>query len=412
MMKRRLLPLALAAAIGLSASPAGAQGADLDRARTFFNAGTQAYTSARYKDAVNSFEQAYALAPRPNVLFALAQAERKQFFAESDPAMLTRALDHYKKYLDAVPSGGRRSEATEAKAELEARAARMAPDATAAPAPEAKKKKARVTVVSSTGGAQVSVDGAAPGEVPYFADVEPGRHKVRVFAEGYFDEEREVSGDQPVDIPLDVPLRERPALLSVALDRAGELYVDGRLVATTPLTRPVEVASGPHILSVAVNGKKAFSREVTLVRGKPYTLEPQLEASGQRALAWTMIVGGGAGLLLGGTSALVALGQERRARDIDEARATGNIDAGQVTAQNNALDRRDAWRGAAIVSSAVGAALVGGGIALFVFDRPSIAVVPPRTEPTPQPKRPETMEMATAPILGPGTLGWGLSGRF
>ena len=98
---------------------------EVDRARTFFNAGAQAYSAARYAEAVRSFDQAYELAPRPQLLFSLAQAERKEFFASNDASLLRRAVQHYKAYLDQVPSGGRRSEATEAKADLEARVARL-----------------------------------------------------------------------------------------------------------------------------------------------------------------------------------------------------------------------------------------------------------------------------------------------
>ena len=90
---------------------------EVERARTFFNAGAQAYSAARYADAVRSFDQAYELAPRPQLLFSLAQAERKEYFAGNDPSYLRRAIQHYKAYLDQVASGGRRSEATEAKAD-------------------------------------------------------------------------------------------------------------------------------------------------------------------------------------------------------------------------------------------------------------------------------------------------------
>jgi hypothetical protein len=412
-MRARVFIGAALAAITLS-SFAAAGPAEVERARTFFNAGAQAYSAARYRDAVNSFEQAYALAPRPNVLFSLAQSERKEFYASNDVTMLRRALAHYKQYLQEVPSGGRRSEATEAKADLEARASRLDPQGEpSAPAAPAEKKKARLTVVSGTPGAQVTVDNGTPSEVPYFGDVEPGRHSVRVFADGYFDETREVSGDKPVDIPLDVPLRDRPALVTVELDRSGELFVDGRVVATTPLRDPVEVPPGPHIVSVAVNGRKAFSQEVTLQRGKPFNVKPHLEVSGQRTLAWAMIVGGGAGLLVGGLGALVAVRQENKAQDIDSQRQTGNIDAASLEAHNDAITRRDGWRTASIVGASLGGALLAGGVALYLFDRPTVAVVPPRSvEPTPQPKKPDALDIATAPILGPGALGWGVTGRF
>ena len=55
-------------------------------------AGAQAYAAGKYTDAVRSFEQAYALAPRPTVLFSLAQAERKSFLEHADPIALRHAI--------------------------------------------------------------------------------------------------------------------------------------------------------------------------------------------------------------------------------------------------------------------------------------------------------------------------------
>ena len=93
---RPLLVLVLVASVSAFASPAfGAPQVavpeDVERARTFFDAGAAAYASANYRDAVRSFERAYALAPRPAVLFSLAQAERKEYLASSNPVYLRRA---------------------------------------------------------------------------------------------------------------------------------------------------------------------------------------------------------------------------------------------------------------------------------------------------------------------------------
>ena len=404
-----LLALTPRAALAQAKAPAPEE---VERARTFCNAGAQAYAAARYADAVRSFEQAYALAPRSSLLFSLAQAERKEYYATNDASYLRRALGHYVEYLDQVKSGGRRAEAIEARAELEARLSRLDPQH-AGPAPAQPEKRApRLTVYSPTPGARVSVDGAPLEELPYFGDLAPGRHKLRVVAEGHFDAEQEVSGDRGIDVPVNVPLRERPALVTVALDRAAEIYVDGRLVATSPVGRPIEVPPGPHVLSVSANGRKAYSREVTLERGKPFRFEPELETSGQRVVALTMLGAGAVGLVAGGAFGLAALGREGAAEDIAERRARENITAGDLDAYNRAIDGRDAFRTASIVSLSAGAALALGGAALYVFDRPSIPVLPPRsTEPKPQPSEP-TMEIGAYPVLGPGTWGGGLGVTF
>lgn len=401
---------AITLAVSLLASSARADDDATERARTFFNAGAQAYAAARYGDAVRSFEQAYALAPRPTVLFSLAQAERKDFLDRGDAGSLRRAIAHYTEYLSVVPSGGRRPEALEAKADLEARAARLDPR-DASPT-TAEKRKPRVTVFSPTPGAQVSIDGGAPSELPYFADLEPGKHKVRVFGEGYFDAEQEISGDKGIDVPVNLPLQEKPALVTLELGVESEVFVDGHLVAQTPLGRPLEVPSGTHVIAVARNGSRAWSQEVMLQRAKPITLRPALQTSGQRVLSITMLAGGGLFVGLGVFFSLRALGAENEARDI-EARK-GTLDEKDRVAHNDAIDRRDASRVAAIAFGAPGAAILAGGVLFYVFDRPPVALVPPRTvEPSPKPAGVmEVSEVRVVPAVGPGLYGAGLQARF
>ncbi|MDB4997512.1 MAG: TonB-dependent receptor [Myxococcaceae bacterium] len=386
---------------------------EVDRARTFFNAGAQAYSAARYADAVRSFDQAYELAPRPQLLFSLAQAERKEYFAGNDASYLRRAIQHYKAYLEQVPSGGRRSEATEAKADLEARLARD-PQAQAGNAPPpVEKRKARVTVYSATPGAQTSIDGGPAQELPYFGDLEPGKHRVRVFAEGFIDAEREVSGDRPIDQPVDLPLQERPSIVTVVLDTTADILLDGRIVATAPVSRPIELPPGPHVLSVAANGKKPLSQEVSLPRGKPFRFEPKLEASGQRVVAVSMLGVGAVSIATGVVFGVLSLGQESSAKSIASDRATGNIGADQLDSYNSAIDRRDAFRTVSIVTLAAGGALAVGGGLLYLFDRPTVSVLPPRgMEPTPAPKPNQPTDLTASPMLGPGIWGASMSARF
>lgn len=386
---------------------------EIDRARTFFNAGAQAYSAQRFAQAVRSFEQALELAPRPQLLFSLAQAERKEFFASSDPAMLKRAITHYKAYLEQAPAGGRQSEATDAKNELESRLARLDPAlAAGVAAPATETRKARVTVYSATTGALTSIDGGPPQELPYFGELRPGKHRVRVFADGYFDRELEVSGDKPVDQPVDLPLQERPSVVSVVLDQTADFLVDGRIVATTPVSRSIEIPAGPHVLSVVANGKKPLSQEVVLPRGKAFRFEPKLEVSGQRILAYSLLGVGAASIITGGVFGVFALGQEGKAKGIEDDLASGNIEADRVDAHNKALSRRDAFRDVSIVTLSAGAALAAGGVLLYLFDRPTVNVLPPRSvEPTPTP-RSQPIDITASPTLGPGMWGGALTAKF
>lgn len=414
---RRAGTVALALACVLAGSPAWAgepSAEDVERARTFYDAGAQAYAAERWSDAVRAFETAQKIAPRASIVFSLAQAERKAYLAGSgDVRMLRSAVQHYREYLELVPKGGRRADALEAKDELEARLSRLDPQqqTAASPAPAPEKRKPRVTVISATPGARVTFDGGAPQELPLVVELDPGRHSVRLFAEGFVDDVQEVSGDKGIDIPLNVPLREKPARLEVALAARGELFVDGRLVASTPVGGPIAVAPGVHVVSVSVNGKRAWSQEIAFVRDRGVRIEPRLERSDQRLASWVVLGGGAAATLVGVLTGAGALGEEARARDIEAALAKGNIDAAQLARHNDAIDKRDSLRTTSLVTLAAGGSLLAAGALLYVFDRPTIAVVPPRPTEQPKPKAP-SLELTASPVLAPGTWGGAVVGVF
>jgi hypothetical protein len=403
--------LVLAPSMALAAEPTPEE---VERARTFFNAGAQAYGAANYADAVRSFEQAYAVAPRPQVLFSLAQAERKLFLDRGEPSVIRHAIAHYKEYLEKVPTGGRRSEAIEAKAELEARLARLDPREAGRDTTQ-EKRKPRVTVFSPTAGARASLDGGPPQELPYFADLEPGKHRVRVFGDGYFDAEQDISGDKGIDVPVNLALREKPALVTIALDSSAEIFVDGRHVADAPLDRPIEVSSGPHVIAIAKNGKKPWSQDVVLERGKPIKLDPKLATSGQRVIACSMLATGGAALLVGGLFALGAVNSEERAQDVEARRMKQNLTPHELADHNRSIDERDDARTAAIVLASVGAAATVSGALFYFFDKPPVALLPPRSvELGPKHETPldVTATLRPFPVIGPSMYGAGLTARF
>lgn len=407
------LTLGLLGSCTAVAAPPAAQ-EEVERGRMFFNAGAQAYAAGRYRDAVRSFEQAYAHAPRPSVLFSLAQAERKEFLEHEDARVLKSAIEHYKRYLAEQQSGGRRSEAVEAKAELEARLARLDSAQLAALAVQSpEKRKPRVTVVSPTPGAHASFDGGPAEELPFFADLEPGKHVVRVFGEGYFDKEQEVSGDRGIDVPMSVALTERPARVTVALATRAEVYVDGRVVAETPTPRTIEVPPGTHVIAIVKNGRRAWSEEVVLERDTAVRVEPKLETSTQRWLSYGLLGAGGVTLALGGVFALTALAQQNQAEDIEGRRQSGNLSAADLDLHNRAIEHRDQQRTASIVLASSGAALALGGLLLYAFDTPPVASSPARPEPKPRGVPVDrTASLRPYPWVASGSYGVGLISRF
>ena len=93
--------------------------AEVERAKESFKAGAAAYAAGEYLAAIQALDAAYTLTPLPAIAFSLAQAERKQYFVEHQREHLERAILLFRRYVEQVPSGGRRADALEALSQLE-----------------------------------------------------------------------------------------------------------------------------------------------------------------------------------------------------------------------------------------------------------------------------------------------------
>ncbi|MEZ4221212.1 MAG: PEGA domain-containing protein [Polyangiaceae bacterium] len=400
----------------LMASAASGQGGSGD-ARAFFNIGAKAYQAGKYADAISAFEEAYKREQRPGLLFSLAQAHRMQFFRDSDPGRLRDAVKYYREYLAREPNGKRAGESTEALEKLVPLLERMSETDTGGVATPTRGTKPRVMVSSPTEGAKIFFDGKAVDGATYIAEVTPGRHKVAIRAEGYEDYNRDVVVD-PVGgaPPIDVELVEKPAQLRVVAPEGAEIAVDGRFIGLAPQP-PIKLTKGRHFLAVTTNGKRAFTKTLTLTRGQQLQLTADLESTGQRTAAWVTL-GAGAGALVGsGVLAALSVGAQSDAQGIlDDASDHGNLNASERTAYEDARGRRDDYRLASFIAGGAGLALVGTSIVLFSFDEPRVQVPEfDRSSDTPtksKPATPSSMEVSLAPAFGPHGSALSLRGRF
>jgi hypothetical protein len=87
--------------------------ADDRRARRMFSQGKAAFDNGRYERALGSFRDAYALSPRPRLLYNIAKAEDKL-------GRLADARAHYRLFLKAEPGADNQLEVTQRVAEIEA----------------------------------------------------------------------------------------------------------------------------------------------------------------------------------------------------------------------------------------------------------------------------------------------------
>lgn len=150
-----------------------------------YERGAEAYSAGRFKDAIDLFLQADALAPSAALSFNIARAYEKI----GDDAS---SLQWYRDFRRRAPDAKNGAEVDERIGALEAVLA--------------KKGVQQLTVLSRPLGATVIIDGQPVGVTPYTGQLPPGTHKVVLSLRGYLDTEQklELAADRARD--LDVPL--------------------------------------------------------------------------------------------------------------------------------------------------------------------------------------------------------------
>jgi hypothetical protein len=412
---RRAIGLFFSMIVVSSANVASAQNVDVDRAKTFFNAGARAYDAGDFTTAIDAFEAAEKLAPRPAILFSVAQAHRRQYFLDGKPEHLRIAIQDYRAYVDATPPGqGRRADAAQALTDLVPIADKLAPDTGTKPA---EIKHTKINVSSPAVGAIIRCDNGNPTDPgsPLTLEVSAGKHVCKVTAAGYFDATREVIAVDGEFVPVEVPLTEQPARLAVSGADGAEISVDGRTVGVAS-AGAIDIPAGVHLVAVSRNGHNAFVREVELSRGELKKIDVDLRSSGQRKIARGALVLGGAGIVAGGVFTVIALVEEGRAKNILDKQTTQTITGDDLATYNSAHAARTTWTDAAILGFGAGAVVAATGLVLYLFDPPNTTspTASPDTKPATSPalRRSEPTEIGAAPIVAPGFIGGSFSARF
>ena len=365
--------LALVWLLLLTAAGATAQdrsSAELAQAKAYFRAGASAYEMGDYLAAIQALESAYRLTPLPAIAFSLAQAERRQYFVSRQRSHLDRAIELYRIYLGEVESGGRRADATDALGQLEPLAALGVSSGDAIT--DAPVAKTRLMISTTAPDARVRLDGGEASPAPLIAQVTPGVHKVSVEAPGYFTGEREVDAIAGELIPVEVELREQPALVLTRSSKETELHIDGTYAGRVEGERRLSLPSGTHVLSFARNGYELELVRAELSPGQSRTITAHLEPTTQRTAAITLFIVSGAVLATGGVLTGFALDRENDAFEISDRRVEREISRRERADYGEATRDRDRFRVAAGVSFA--AALVGAvtGLFLYAFDQPEL----------------------------------------
>lgn len=389
------------------------------KAKTLFDLGAKAYDAEQFPAAIQAFQEAYRLSQRPGPIFSVAQAYRRQYNVDHNPDTLRQAVAYYKQYVDKQKTGGRVGEAQQALRDLEPILAQLATSGPAAPVavvPVDTKPHTRLMVSSPTRGALASLDGGEPSEMPLIQELTIGNHTLKIAADGYVDDERVIAAAEGQVYGLDIPLRERPAVLTVKTDAGAEVSIDGRAEGVAPLPRPLELPSGSHLVTITKTGYRAYSAETELHRDEKRALDVTLERTTQRYAALGVLGVAAAGAVAGGVITGLAFYEQGVAKRIEGTVATQNISEQQRADHESAIANRDAYRNVAFgVFGGVGlAALVGAG--LYFFDRPSSALTTKLRDDAP--KKPATalsprkVTVSALPLISPTGGGGVLQFRF
>ena len=110
--------LLLGLALLLPAPAAAQSSAQSKLAKKHYELGSQYYETSNFKEALVHFEKAYKLRPLPGMLFNMARCHEVM-------GNVDKAMDHYQRYLEAVPKAPRRSVVQARIQNLRARKAAM-----------------------------------------------------------------------------------------------------------------------------------------------------------------------------------------------------------------------------------------------------------------------------------------------
>ncbi len=138
------------------------------------------------------------------------------------------------------------------------------------PVPEKEKPKPAPRMgylrIEARPGAEIYVDGVYKGDTPpeLSLKLNAGAHKIECRHpryEDYIEVLKIVNGELS---RRNVTLRTLKGIVSLATQEGAELYIDGKLVGVTPIRKPIELDSGPHMVTLKKTGFFTWSSEVTI----------------------------------------------------------------------------------------------------------------------------------------------------
>lgn len=386
------------------APPKPASAADLAKAKSVFISGGRAYDAGNYETALQLFEQAYALAQRDSIVLAMGQTHRKLYTSTSDVGHLEKAEALLTRYLASAKDGAPKVEGQKLLEEVQLlRASRPQSAGTPASALPTSTARTGLYLDSEVPNLVLRIDGGPPRSPPLDIEATPGKHVVKASAPGFRDKEVSVLVVPSQVEPLTIELDPLPGQLLLDGADGGDVYVDGSLVGTYPLSAGLSVPPGDHFVSVTRSGTKSFGQMVSIGRGEKKRVDVDLGATTQRGLSYAVITTGAIGLTAAGVFFGAALVNESTAADIEDQRVRRSITPDDLDRYDRARGRRDDFSSVGTAFAIGGGAVLLVGLGMFVFDREAPVPLPAptgdRRAPVDAPKR--DVDLSFTPIVVP-----------
>ena len=127
--------------------------------------------------------------------------------------------------------------------------------------------------VQSDPAAAIAVNGVPKGTTPLRAELDSGRHRIQLQAPHFPAYVREVNIRTDERAVLDVSLWETVGRLAVQVYPWAEVYIDDKSRDTTPLSEPLVIRPGEHMLSLRHPTYGAWDTTITVQAGSNASLE-------------------------------------------------------------------------------------------------------------------------------------------
>ncbi len=424
--RARLGALGICATLSVSATSAQAQPVDEKQVTNLYTVAKNAFDSGRFGEALRALEECYRLTKDIKYLWRVGVTAEKSYWAAQKEEDLKKAVEAYRGYLEQGGESQKRVAASQALKKLEPLLPKQAPVDSSNPQPAAPAQppapaaaRTGVMISSSTPGARIELDGKQRAAGFLVADVSPGPHKVIVAADGYITVERQIPVQPGALVGIDIPLEPKPATVAITGPSGAELFVDGEPKGELPLSKPLALAPGDRLISVQQPGSEPMSVWKSVERGGNYTVDADLQTTGQRHAAWITFTATGAAAITAAALTGLAVRSQQEADDLIGPVNDGNggIDETDLEEFDRAVADRDKLRTGAGVAWGLTGAGLAAGVFLYVFDRPTVQAppAPNRTKPgaaPPATKPPDDVELTVVPLISPDVAGLTVGGRF